>query len=427
MRLDNRTEENDLLKRILRLSWCISYSSPPMKPFTRFSRYAKEKPALARFFWDFDDLLQKKLLDLAYEIASPDTIVRSCIEQWERNLEALHERQKEDLKRAIRDNTEYPFHFDHRTAFVTGRMGPGERLLYVGCGSGKQCFHFAKKGLRVVGIDTTAPLLDIARRWATYLGLPACFICMDITKPAFEPGSFNGFLLEFYGSLPSLSQTLLFQRDLAGLLHPDGQGFVIAWRKKYGSYWFRMGSRYSPVMTSWLIPHAFADFFFSEADNCEERLICGLYNRAHTVQSLFAELSHTFEVTECFYEKDPRYVIAVVRRKEGIELCGEVRGDSGSTTREMSPSRLSEIRNTLAKIEALCDQLEAHAEQVIACFRDSTRLSTDSCLEAISFSPDISEFMNQLMDILSDDPPALGARHGDATVLATDAQQGEPQ
>jgi len=399
---DTKTETEELLERILHLSWHISVFSPPMKPFIRFSTYGKERVfgnvTCSRFFWDFDDLLQKKLLGLVYEIASPDTIVQAGIERWKSNLETLYRDQKRALERAMHDGTGYAFHFQPRIRLIVEGMGPGSRLLYVGCGSGSECLHFAKRGLCVVGIDTMAPLLDIARGWATHLKLPADFICMDVMSLGFEPGSFDSFLLEFYGSqVPS--QTLTLQRSLASILHPEGQGFIVARRKRYSSYWFRMGSPCPPAMTGWLAHYAKADFLFSEADGCEERLLYGLYNRAHTTQSLSSELSHTFEVAECFYEQDPRYVMAVVRHKEEEKPHEETGKDQPKPAKVSSPSSLSEITNTLRKMETLCDQLENHTEKVIACFQEAENSAAENCLKAMFVSPDVSRFMVLLEDL----------------------------
>ena len=84
----------------------------------------------------------------------------------------------------------------------------------------------ARSGLRVVGIDTMAPILDVAMGWAAHLGLPVSFICMDVMDLGLKPNSFDGFLLEFYGEIPSLDQTLALQRNLANVLKPGGRGFI---------------------------------------------------------------------------------------------------------------------------------------------------------------------------------------------------------
>jgi hypothetical protein len=163
MKLDSETKTAELSHKILELSLRVSRASPPMKPFIRFSKCAREKTpggvSYSRLLWDFDDLVQKRLLDLLCEMASPETIVQLCVEQWERNLERLYEGQKRALERARHSDHEYTFHSSDGVEFIVERVRPRGRLLYIGCGTGRECFLLAKKGLRVVGIDTAAPLV----------------------------------------------------------------------------------------------------------------------------------------------------------------------------------------------------------------------------------------------------------------------------
>jgi SAM-dependent methyltransferase len=410
MKAEMATETKDLLRRILQVSLRVSLFAPPMKPFVRFSAHGKTRAAngvpRCQALWDFDDLLQKQLLGLVREVASPDAVARLCVEQWKGNLGALYEGQRQALEQTRRDGTEYPFHFDRRTELVAERIKPGGRLLYIGCGSGKECLHYAKAGLRVIGIDTMTLLLSVAKGWAAHLTLPVDFTCMDAMNLGLAPGSFDGFLFEFYGFLPSFYQILALQRGLATILHPGGHGFIVAQRKRYGSYWFRMGNRYPPAMTNWLIPHASADFLFSTADGCEERLSYGLYNRSHTVQSLSAELEHTFDVLDCFYEDDPRYVIAIVQRRKDAGFHDVAEMDDHDAAKQVSLSSLPEIENTLKKMEALCDWLEVHAQKVATRFT-SSETPTNDCLEALSISIDTPGFMDLLVNILALEHTAL--------------------
>ncbi len=405
--LDNKTQTEELIKRILHLSYRVSTLSAPMKPFIRFSHYKdrnrcknQEGIFYSRLFWDFDDLIQKRLLRLLYEIATPDTIAHFCIDQWKSNLDLYYRNQKRLLERTVGDNCECSFNLDYRTRFIVDRVKHGDRLLYVGCGSGRECLILAKKGIRVVGIDSMAPILDVAKGWAVHLDLPVDLICMDVTKLGFKSNSFDSFLFEFYGSSPSFSQTLALQRALADILNIKGRGFVIASRKKYPSFWFLMGRLYPPPMVKWLIPQASLDFLFSKADSCEERLSYGLYNRSHTLQSLYTELRHTFDVTECLHERDPRYIIAVVKPKD--------RNKSHDTTKETQRRNIREkkdrgpctvrIEFVLKNIEALCDQLEVHANQVSAFFKNSEMFSTNNCLHSVPAN--VSELMGLLKEIV---------------------------
>ena len=92
---------------------------------------------------------------------------------------------------------------------------------------------------------------------------------------------------------------------------------------------------------------------------------------------------------------DPRYMMAVVRRRKEIQFQDRPKLDS--TIPKVSPPRLLEIANTLAKIESLCGQLEFHEKKVIAFFADSTKSGTSNCLAAVD--SEIDGFVYMLKDI----------------------------
>ena len=60
-----------------------------------------------------------------------------------------------------------PFYVDLARAASTR----GERVLELGCGTGRVTIPIAQAGVEVVGIDNAAPMLDVARRKAEALGL----------------------------------------------------------------------------------------------------------------------------------------------------------------------------------------------------------------------------------------------------------------
>lgn len=155
MKLNNGADIEELLKKILSLSLRISSSSPPMKPFIRFSEYPEynEKAFCPSDFWDFDHLLQKKLLDLVYEIASPDALVPLCIQQWKSNLKRLCERRKQELERAVSDSDRSSFSEsynrtesycpanEHRRPYALYRLWFWERVLLSSQKRAERCWH----------------------------------------------------------------------------------------------------------------------------------------------------------------------------------------------------------------------------------------------------------------------------------------------
>src|SRR6266550_1823142 len=53
-------------------------------------------------------------------------------------------------------------------------LGPGERVLDVGCGPGRHALALARRGIDVVGVDIAQRFIDIARE-RTPQGAPASF------------------------------------------------------------------------------------------------------------------------------------------------------------------------------------------------------------------------------------------------------------
>ena len=373
---DDGGRANSTLRRILELSWRISCHSPPMKPFIRFSRQTDEvyehgRGETKRLFWDFDDTLQRVLLDMAKALATPEQLTRACVEQWKVNLEQLHTRKRRELEALIESRELFQPQYRARDEFILARLEPGSRFLYVGSGSGTECLRFASRGYEVIGIDTDFGLNSVAHEWSEHLSLPFEAICMDVMGLGFAQSSFDGLLLEFYGAQPSVSQSLVLQRNLADVLRDGGKGFIVGSRKKYASFWFRMGSHYPPLMTQWLMKQSALDFYWSESDGCEEKLTYGLYVRSHTVDSLAAELSHTFGIVECKYEEyDPRYVMCVVERKGDSMTMEEDRLGYGEPEEELLHLNTVPTDDVLSRVESICDLLESHESKVVQFFDD---------------------------------------------------------
>jgi SAM-dependent methyltransferase len=369
------------LKCILDLSFRISVYAPPMKPFLRFSKHADtlykgKTNSYKHFFWDFDDALQQVLLVMARTIATPAEIAEACIERWKINLEKIYQRSKRQLEELRKNGVAPQFQYTPRDEFIFSRVEPGSRLLYIGCGTGTQCLGWAQRGYEVIGIDTDEQLVGIANARAEYLKIPIQAVCMDVHNIGFSPGSFDGFLLEFYGFQPSLVQALALQRGIASTLNDNGKGFIVATRKKYASFWSGMSNLgYPESMIHWLTCQRRLDHCFSQMDACEEKLAFGLYIRNHTVESLSRELGGVFDVQECMYEEhDPRYLISVVQRKGHFSDSPLTSGNEDSedwTKQEYLQQEGVSIEEILYEIQAICDLLELHKGRVERFFFNS--------------------------------------------------------
>src|SRR5262245_53920203 len=79
-----------------------------------------------------------------------------------------------------------PVDLERLAASIVARVGPGSSIVDLGCGTGRDLAWFEAHGLRVVGIDRSAVMLEHARAAAR-----APLISMDLRTLAFQAESFD--------------------------------------------------------------------------------------------------------------------------------------------------------------------------------------------------------------------------------------------
>lgn len=407
---EHREESNSDLKCILDLSFQISLHSPPMKPFIRFAKqtdrlYGKQSTEMhPSLFWDFDDTLQKILLRIALALATPEEIWQSSAEHLRSGLcRAFCERKKWELDELSLRGTRPWFETTPKDDFFFARIPHRSRLLYVGCDSGMACFPLAERGHHITAIHTDPELVEMANDWARHFRFPLRAICADLMEFTSLRQSFDSFIVDFYGSYPSMEQTIHAQQNLATTISDRGLGFVVASRKKYASYWFLTDPCYPDAMTRWLMKQAPLDFYYSEFDAAEERLLYGAYNRSYTAEALASELSHTFAVSDCLFDKhDPRYVMAVVQRKAQPDITTDQRmplpgkGNSGFS---------KPCGWVISKVQSICDILKSHELHLSHYFNNKRHYAGENPLQAVN--TDLSIFIDMLTEVFETIPAPL--------------------
>jgi SAM-dependent methyltransferase len=107
---------------------------------------------------------------------------------------------------------------------------PGERILDIGCGAGQTSFELAQvvgAGGRVLALDLSEPLLDIARRRTA--GVAGVDIAQgDAQTFAFEPGAFDAVFSRF-GVMFFADPAAAFA-NIRRALKPGGRLAFVCWR-----------------------------------------------------------------------------------------------------------------------------------------------------------------------------------------------------
>jgi hypothetical protein len=336
-------------------------------------------------------------------VATPHELSQSCTERSKDSLKPFVEKKKWELKELLVRETKPWFETRAREDFVLSRIPPRSRILYVGCDSGVESFPLTERGHHVTAIHPDPELVDTANDWARHFKFPFKAICTDLMEISFAPESFDTFLWDFYGWQPSLEQLITFQRKLARVICKNGLGFVVASRRKFSSFWFLTKTPYSGAMTRWLMKQAPLDLYYSRSDSVEERLLYGVYNKSYTKEALSAELSITFDVLECFFEKyDPRYVMGVVKPKTRTDYAVPHRSASSinSNTEFLEPYVW-----LTSKVLSICDILKSHEQRLSQYFDNKHFFPGKNPLQAVD--TDLSEFINLLTEVFETIPAKL--------------------
>src|SRR5215813_13134925 len=105
---------------------------------------------------------------------------------------------------------------------------PGQALLDVGCGGGREAFGFAQRGLRVTGIDVCTRLIASACKIAEKLPRGAPNFCVgSLSALDFPPASFDVIYLasDIYAGIPGRRNRVNALAQCRGIVRPGG--FVI--------------------------------------------------------------------------------------------------------------------------------------------------------------------------------------------------------
>lgn len=106
-------------------------------------------------------------------------------------------------------------------------LGPGRRVLDIGCGAGDTTLSLAQTGAEAVGIDISRPLLEIARSRSEGRA-DVTFLEGDAQTHAFPPGAFDAVFSRF-GVMFFASPAAAFA-NIRQALKPGGRLAFVCWR-----------------------------------------------------------------------------------------------------------------------------------------------------------------------------------------------------
>ncbi len=115
-------------------------------------------------------------------------------------------------------------------------IGPGERVLDIGCGCGATSHALGEQvgaSGKVVGVDVSRPMLDVAR--AVRTDLPVSFVEADASAHDFGDDRFD-LMFSRFGVMFFADPDRAFAR-IAKAMHPDGRVSFACWRPLSENPW----------------------------------------------------------------------------------------------------------------------------------------------------------------------------------------------
>ncbi|NQT29692.1 MAG: methyltransferase domain-containing protein [Candidatus Saganbacteria bacterium] len=374
--LDEASERVGCAKTLLSLSYQLATNSawmiPPMRKRARVDIRKRlnnpASPILSRLKreWNFEHTLQKEITTLVDKLVSPEELSVLFTLQWKDNLTRLANKNR-DEQAEYKKNGEYPSRFAYqgpteREEMIKKHLPNGGTLLYIGCGTGRECLRYEHLGYDVFGIDTEAGLVDVMSDWCQMLGKKTKIFQMNAMALGFKPGLFDAAVVEIYGSSPSFAQRLVMQSQLAKVLKLNGVVLVSVGRNRYTQYmqlqnlYRDYGAHPNVKKTAQLLIEQ-APMQAEDEDN--NNLRYGVAKNSYTPASLSQEMSSYFDVISCKRMQDLRYICAV-----GQPLSKPKRdmAPKKSASFETEKSTIEAAKQFAKWLEGLVGILKEHAE-----------------------------------------------------------------
>jgi 2-polyprenyl-3-methyl-5-hydroxy-6-metoxy-1,4-benzoquinol methylase len=107
------------------------------------------------------------------------------------------------------------------------RADAGQSLLDVACGQGRYSLAFAERGLDVVGLDASEPLLEEARRLSKASGLAVVWVRGDMRDLPYESRFDHAVLVDSLGFFEGEDENAGVLAQIAKVVRPGGRAAVV--------------------------------------------------------------------------------------------------------------------------------------------------------------------------------------------------------
>ncbi len=142
--------------------------------------------------------------------------------------------------------------FRHRSIFtpeleaLAARWQKG-RLLNLGCAHCPDFVPF-RSGFELHGIDLSAEMLRLARKYAAKFDFQASLVRGDVAYLPYSEASFDfAISVATYHHLETPEKRLMALEELRRVLRPGGEAFVTVWNRRLPRFWFAG----NPVQVPW--------------------------------------------------------------------------------------------------------------------------------------------------------------------------------
>jgi len=108
----------------------------------------------------------------------------------------------------------------------------GALILDVGCGNGRHSNWLAREGFRIVGIDFSRRMIEVAMRNASKINVEVEYVVGDACNLPFKDNVFDGVLsIALIHHLPSEKLRVKAVEEVKRVLKPRGKALFSAWYK----------------------------------------------------------------------------------------------------------------------------------------------------------------------------------------------------